>query len=779
MTWKKLQRVLACLLAVLLLSQVGAFLPTARAAGGYELQNGTAIIKSDMSADEVNHALTRALVKDFDQMTEEEQNALLNSLTWEYYCEGKEKKAGVLTHSDWGKIDGFESTHKPLFTTYTYTHPALAKNDDGNYQVRVAGTKQEVTLTKAEKLSSSITLKEGASVKLPYKEDGTLDFDALRAAIFAQVVENTKPNLTVGDVTIKYFASLTTGSLTDKDKRWVSLEGETVDVFGQELGYPAISAGDQKIRISYNGSDDYKAVTVETTVNFLDRDAAPFQLRQGVTEVSIVYNKDQSINYDATAQALRKALLESTGDVSIDEVTVQYNAGTEHIKNYQPLNYSPTGSNIIDQLVKFGLGSQTIHFVWNGNADYKPLKLNDAKVEMVDNREASAVVLKPSISIVYNMDASVMEQNIFEYVIDWDDSTLPDKSTLSADDFTIEYYATPTVTVGDIGGDVGLQKWVPIEGEDGISVGGLQYFYPQMGAGEQKIRVTFNGDADYSPSNGAELPDGCYLTVKKAPVTVKVHSTSIYADEEPGKDFVTTDPADKFDIFTIYTGVSSVFVQLPERFTDNAFIKAVDPVLERAGLRTIKDIMDKGITVGELKQSLDKIANGDEYAAVREVLKLMGVDVTTLQQIINVFNKITLLDNVRIALRTPDQVGIYTVYAITNNDNYNTGFGMGALVVKKHYSGVKLDWNQNFTNGKISAADVKNFDFGATLRYNGKQVEDQSSVHYLYSGFTSKWKPYSSTTTPPTEPGRYVVTVVTLGGNYQAAPITRAFQITK
>ena len=149
------------------------------------------------------------------------------------------------------------------------------------------------------------------------------------------------------------------------------------------------------------------------------------------------------------------------------------------------------------------------------------------------------------------------------------------------------------------------------------------------------------------------------------------------------------------------------------------------------------------------------------------------------KQIINVFNKITLLDNVRIALRTPDQVGIYTVYAITNNDNYNTGFGMGALVVKKHYSGVKLDWNQNFTNGKISAADAKNFDFGATLSYNGKQVEDQSSVRYLYSGFTSRWKPYSSTTTPPTEPGRYVVTVVTLGGNYQAAPITRAFQITK
>ena len=45
MTGKKLQRLLACLLAVLLLSQVGAFLPATRAAGGYSLQNGSAIIK--------------------------------------------------------------------------------------------------------------------------------------------------------------------------------------------------------------------------------------------------------------------------------------------------------------------------------------------------------------------------------------------------------------------------------------------------------------------------------------------------------------------------------------------------------------------------------------------------------------------------------------------------------------------------------------------------------------------------------------------------------------
>ena len=868
------------LLAVLLLSQVGAFSPAVFAADDidYTLQNGTAIIKSTMTTDEVNHALTRALVKDFDQKSEEEQSALLDSQTglkWEYKCEGKSKSfLGIsATHTDWGSINGFTSVDNRI----NFTHPALKDNKDGSYQVRVADTTAEVTLTKAEKLSSSITLKQDASVKLPYKEDGTLDFDALRAAILQQVVDegttpslttenteikyyatsstgwahewvkldgdkvnlatypaisageqqiqisfkgdntykassetttvtfterpsieavtkenptfklaftadgaaiydnirqqvwdavvvSTNPALTVDDVTIEYYATAESGSWGSVGKAWMPLEGGTKDL----LTYPAIGEGTQEVRITWGGSKDYAAWQWQGNVAVTGRAAAPFTRKEGVTEVSMVYNKDQSINYEATAQALREALLVSADpNVSINDVTVEYNAGTDLAKNFQPLDFDGFG-------FKFGLNEQTIRFTWRGNADYQAYTA-EVTVEMTDSREASTVVLKPSISLIYNKDAAAMTQQIFEYVIDWDDSTLPDKSTLSVDDFTIEYYATAKVVAGDLGGDVGLQKWVPIEGEDGISVGKLQYFYPQMGAGEQQIRVTFNGSETYRPS---EAEEGS-LTVKKANVSVKVHSTSIYADEVPGEGFVTTDPVDDFDIFTVYTGVSSVFVQLPERYTDNAFIEAVDPVLEKVGLRTIQDIMDKGITVGELKQNLDKIANGSEYAAVREALKLMGVDVTTLQQIINVFNKITLLDNVRIALRTPDQVGIYTVYAITNNDNYNTGFGMGALVVKKHYSGVKLDWNQNFTNGKISAADVKNFDFGATLSYNGKQVEDQSSVHYLYSGFTSRWKPYSSTTTPPTEPGRYVVTVVTLGGNYQAAPITRAFQITK
>lgn len=792
MTGKRLQRLLACLLAVLLLSQVGAFLPAARAAGGYSLQNGSAIIKPGMSDAEVNRALTRALVVGFDQMSEADQNALLDSLTWEYYTNAVIKVAGIEKKSDnmyWDSIGGGRTVKEGWFKT-KYTCPALAKNSDGNYNVRVQGTKVEVTLTKVEKLDSSISLRSSVQVKMPYTDAGTLDFDALRARIFEQVVESSTPNLTVNDVTIEYYAK----SAVFKYEDWVKLEGEykTIPVINQKVGYPAISEGNWKIKITFNGNADYKDCSREMDVTFLDRDAAPFHLKGGVTEVGIVYNPDQSINYAATEQALRETLIESTDpNYPVDLVKVEYNIyGTsitdDWIANYKDLSYKVLDSDLLDGIKagKFGLGDQLLRLSWRGNADYKPFEETRVRVKMVDNRQPTEVVLKPSISLVYNKDVSVVAGQIFEYVINWDDSKLPEKDTLSADDFTFEYEAEVMITDKDglvVG--TGEKRWAPIAGEKVLT---SYTFCEQIGAGEQKIRVTYKGNADYRPSNGAELPDGCYLTIKKAPVTVKVHSTSIYADEALSKDFITTDPADNFDIFTVFGGVTnnvtgSVFVQLPERLTKGTIIKLIDKTLEGLGQKTLTQMMKEGMTVGELRKLFnDIVTNADNLPqSVKELLAKAGIDIDTLVKLNEALNKFpNLLDDVRVAFGTPDQAGIYTVCAVTNNKNYHTGFAMGSLVVKAHVSDVRLTWNAPI-NGKLTVEEAAAFDFGATLRYNEKPVADQSSVKCLYTGITSNWQSYSNTTTPPTEPGRYVMTVVTLGGNYQAAPITRAFQITK
>ena len=633
-------------------------------------------------------------------------------------------------------------------------------------------------MTFTERPGIEAATKENPTFKLDFTADGEAIYDNIRQQVWDAVVVSTKPALTVDNVTIEYYATATTGAVDKLGHAWVALTGGKVN----GLTYPAIGEGTQEVRITWGGSKNYAAWQWQGNVAVTGRADAPFRFKEGVTEgmtVAMVYNRDQSINYEETAQALREALLESTdSNISIDDVTVQYNADITGItKNYKPLDCNET---LV--LVKFGLGNQIIHFSWSGNADYKPLKLDDVTVKMSDNRIKSRIVLKDGVSITYHMDPAVMEQEIFENLIDWDASTLPEKSTLSAADFTFEYYGENVLGEEDGGISGGVPDWAPVAG------GTVNFLnYPQMGAGEnQKVRVSYSGNDEYCPCKNVEGT----LTVNKAKVSVKVHSTSIYAEEAKnklGEGFITTDPADKFDIYTIYGGMTSdvttsVFVQLPERMTKATIIKLIDKMLHDLDQKTLTEMMQQGTTVGELRKLLsDIVGKGDKLPQpVKDLLKKVGIDIDTLVKLNEALNKFPgLLDDVRVAFGTPDQAGIYTVYAITNNKNYETGFGMGALVVKKHYSGVKLQWNQIIPNGKLTAEEAKNFDFGVTLMYDGKPAEKQTNVHYLYSGFTSKWKPYSSTTTPPTEPGRYVVTVVTLGGNYQAAPITRAFQITK
>ena len=759
MTGKKLQRLLACLLAVLLLSQVGAFSPAVFAAdaSGYTLQDGTAIIPAGTSKEDVDRILAAALVVGFDQMSGEEQDRILTG-EWQYACEGK--SAISTKNTAWGPVTGFDSSKKFGLVTTKYSHPALSANEDASYPIRLKladGTlTNEVKVYKAQKPVSSITLKEGVTVTLPYNADVSINFDALRERIFDQVVESTTPDLKVNDVTIEYYATATTGAAVGFGKNWAPLEGGKVDGlnypaisagdqqirisyagnntygaasaevtvtfadradshivlkpdqqvalpytdattvdsdalratilqqvvdegttpsltaenteikyyatattgaavgFGKNwapleggkvdgLNYPAISAGDQQIQISFKGDDTYKASSETTTVTFTERpgieaatkenptfkldftadgeaiydnirqqvwDAvvvstkpaltvdnvtieyyatattgavdklghawvaltggkvngltypaigegtqevritwggsknyaawqwqgnvavtgradAPFRFKEGVTEgmtVAMVYNRDQSINYEETAQALREALLESTdSNISIDDVTVQYNADITGItKNYKPLDCNET---LV--LVKFGLGNQIIHFSWSGNADYKPLKLDDVTVKMSDNRIKSRIVLKDGVSITYHMDPAVMEQEIFENLIDWDASTLPEKSTLSAADFTFEYYGENVLGEEDGGISGGVPDWAPVAG------GTVNFLnYPQMGAGEnQKVRVSYSGNDEYCPCKNVEGT----LTVNKAKVSVKVHSTSIYAEEAKNK----------------------------------------------------------------------------------------------------------------------------------------------------------------------------------------------------------------------------------------------------
>lgn len=822
-----------------------------------ELQNAEVIIPSDATVGQVTEILNKALIKNLD-------NVDTSSIEWEYQCEGEN---GLLKNTAWGSINGFESNKKVVFVPTNFTHPSLAANSDGSYQVRIKGTTKEVTVTKAAKLKSVIEVNEGVEVTLPYDEDANVNYDALKENIFNSVVKSSNPELTVNDVTIQYYATgkiifdglekkdwtslegskvypaISEGTqkikisyngndtyygaekevnITVKDRtpsditvnegqtiklaynddltvdyaqvekdifdkviatstpkltiddvtiqyhakgligltnKWVSIKGEKVN----GVNYPAISEGEQEIRINYKGSKDYKPHTVETTINVLDRATVDVVTNEGPYNVSMKFNKDQSYDYDATAKAIYEEVIKSTNpELSFEDFKVEYNPDLTGASDLVGGVWYELNNKNAFNLNKFKAGTWKIRLSWNATKEYKGGNIV-VTVNVEDNRLESAVTLKEGTSVTYNMDAQEMKKALFKS-IDFSKSTLPSKDELSVDDFTYEYFGT-NVVAGNIDG--GIKQWAPVEGGKVTLLD-----YPQMPAGEQKVRITYKGNSDYRPSTSGETT----ITVKKAKVKVSVHSTNIFADEELSKDFITINPADKFDVYTVYAGATSnvslgLYLDLPARFTDNeAVIKVLDPVVEKVFGKTFTQMMQDGVTVGELR----KLFSTQELL---DLLEKLHIDTGTFGQILKVINKLPgIADNVRVGFGTPNRPGLYAVTAVTDNKNYETGVGIGALLVKQHVKGVKLIWNQKLT--KISKEEAQNFDFKATVTYNGAAVSDEN-VHYLYTGVQSNLKPYSSTTTAPTEPGVYTMTAVTVGGNYQAAPIIRTFTITK
>lgn len=756
--WKhKASRLLAVLLAVLLLSQAAAFQTLAFAAEDSAtpvLQDGTAVIPYGADTATVKEILCQALVSNAGEVDAQ-------SLDWEYYCTGK---LNLGTYEGWVSISGGETlesklTSWPYSQVGTYTSLSLADNAEGPYRVRLAGTADEVTLTRAFPTPAEITLNSDVTISLAFNKDLSVNFDAVREAIWKHVVATTTPDMTLDDVTITYY-STAPGAVGSLGKAWMPLEGGKAGIYT----YPAITEGSYEIRISFNGNMKYSANAAETTVNFVDQRAnVQVSLKEAPYEVGMVFNDDLTYNYDAVEQAIFDAVLESSDpELTLDDVTIEYNDKILGINNFKALSNG------------LGFGDQEIRFSWAETPEYKGGSFK-VTVTVSDNRIASTIVYKEGATITYNMDPEVMKQDLFENAIDWSAATLP--ADASIDDFTFEYYAAAeSGTIGNLG-----QAWAPIEGGT-VSL----LTYPQMGAGEnQQVRISYKGNAEYRPVQKVEGT----VTVKKATVKVTVHSTSKYPEEPVPAGFVTTDPADKFDIYTIYAGITSdvttnVYLQLPDSFTtDSTAYKFIDAIYAAShDGKSLTDVLQEGMTVGELRalltEVIEKVQQMDPNGTMAGVVSnIVGFDVEGLITLLDTLNKLpSLVDNVHVSIGVPNKAGLYTVYAIASNKNYETGVGMGMLTVKMRVIGAKLVWNQEIK--KLTVEEAATADFGAHVTYKGEPVVSDN-VHYLYTGVTSTLKPYTSTTTAPTEPGRYTVTVVTLGGSYLATPLTRSFQITK
>ena len=230
---KTLHPIMIALLALFVLLQ--AFCLTA-----FGAEYTGVCIPAETDTDTVNRILTETLLPDSEE-----------TLEWKYLCVGKDSN-GLVSNTAWGSVDGFESTTRKLFVTYTCIHPALADNADGEYKVRAG--EREFKIRKIAKHTVDCELLRDQEIPLRYDEDGTLNAEETKEEIFTRVFSASNADfISCEDVTIQYYGKAESGAVGSIGKAWVALDGEKVDL----LTYPAIPAGKQKIRILWNGNEEF------------------------------------------------------------------------------------------------------------------------------------------------------------------------------------------------------------------------------------------------------------------------------------------------------------------------------------------------------------------------------------------------------------------------------------------------------------------------------------------------------------------------------------------
>lgn len=544
----------------------------------------------------------------------------------------------------------------------------------------------------------------------------------------------------------------------------VRIEGTSTVYTFTKLASPAADAAAPSVTPDAAPSAD-PAVTPDT-----DPDTAPdaalstaadtSEDDSGAYTLNMTYTADGKIDFDALRAAIVAAVLPGT---DVNDVTVTYEAKATlppHEPRYVVLKGGWDSNPILREFPAITVGTHKIKLTANGEDTIVTVTLKDARTQ-------AKIVLKEGVSLSYTKDAAAMRTQILDKLIDWSQTTVSKEA--AAQSMVIEYYGTGSSKL------LTHDAWYPVEG--GTVKFGIDYTAPSIGAGEnQKIRASFLTTADYL---GCDAVEGT-LTVNKAFVRVHVKPAAIFYDEKPTtQQYVTTKPEDNFTIFKVYSGLTSnvkgaIYLQLPESILSPEALEKINPVVKLLYGKTLTDILNDGMTLGELRALLQKLEAPTDNLA--KLLKLFNIDISSFTELLKVINKIPgVFDSTRVAIGSPNRAGMYLVTAITSNPNYKTGVGTSTLVVKMRATGANLVWNNDQTT--FTTDELANSPLGATLMRGDTPAHNQDGVHYRYVGTTDTHRLYISSKAP-TEPGTYRQTAYILGGNDMAKSISRSITIT-
>ena len=546
----------------------------------------------------------------------------------------------------------------------------------------------------------------------------------------------------------------------------VRIEGTSTVYTFTKLASPAVDAAAPSVTPDAAPSAD-PTVTPDTDTDTvpdaaLSTAAGTTEDDNGTCTLNMTYTADGKIDFDALRAAIVAAVLPGT---DVNDVTVTYESKATlppHESRYVVLEGGWSKKPILREFPAIAVGTYNVKLTANGEDTI-------VSVTLVDARTQAKIVLKEGVSLSYTKDAAAMRTQILDKLIDWSQTSVSKEA--AAQSMVVEYYGTGSSEHDLLTHD----DWYPVEG--GTVKFGIDYTAPSIGAGEnQQIRASFPTTADYL---GCDAVEGT-LTVNKAFVRVHVKSAAIFYDEKPTtQQYVTTKPEGDFTIFKVYSGVTSnvkgaIYLQLPESILSPEALEKIDPVVKLLCGKTLTDILNDGMTLGELRALLQQLEKPTDDLA--KFLKIFNIDISSFTELLKVVNKIPgVFDSTRVAIGSPNRAGMYLVTAITSNPNYKTGVGTGTLVVKMRATGASLTWDNDrttYTTGELESSPL-----GATLMRGDTPAHNQDGVHYRYIGTTDTHRLYISSKAP-TEPGTYRQTAYILGGNDMAKSISRSITIT-
>lgn len=545
----------------------------------------------------------------------------------------------------------------------------------------------------------------------------------------------------------------------------IKINDATVNYYGQDASLlPAQIWKDVKpsttpVNLTENAKiDTDPTVTVQETndltVYYLAREAATY--KETITvNLPIVGNQTFTIDVPVTDQWLEISQTVPTGAgmPTQDDIKEIVN---ELLEKYSFTELLSMGTDELKALVKsemvgvyeeyyrfynahsFGKsedGYETVKAVYNSER-FGVVESNEAVITLDDTRAVSEIKLNEGVEMTYGFTEAELTEALLNGVYD---TTTGEK----IDGATISY----------------------ITNVEGLNASETAY----------TVKVEYAGNETYKHSTAETT-----IIVNKAPVDVQVDNRLIKWEENLTYDMpVVTDPAGVDTIkFIVGLDVNDINI-------DNGEIKGVMGEVQLMIPDSLQSILagvgikdGVSMTVSELQDALMSAA--DALGFINSENETINTLITMLESLPTETADVT----VKVGGELPTDIGVYLVGAVSADGNYETNFGVGAIVIIPDGKKADLGWIVEDDNNIITRTLLTNgiYDMGAKVVSvaEGSIEEAEQQIVEVFLGIDVDGNITIETDQTKLNVGAYTeVAMIVNWGNemYYSEPIARAFVV--